>query len=338
MVIDQRGAIVSTDNTYVVDRFLVRLVNQTTQTFTAQQSSLASTTPPGFVNGLKYLFGGTAAAPGTNMVAGIVQKVEGLNCGDMKFGTADAKAILLSFWCKSSVTGTFGISFYNSAINRGFPTTYTISVANTWEYKTVAVPGDTSGTWLTTNGIGIQVSWDLGVGTGYSASATGAWQTGDIRGTTGTTKLCATTAGDFFLTGVKLELGTIATPFVPDDYQVSFAKCQRYFYKWVGNQTSDQVAVLSAYNTAGIWGKLIPFPVTMRAQPTSAYSAVGDFLMYNAASTPSYVPATIAISASKNGLLCNGGISQASAVFTAGQAISFQAGNSSAYLSADAEL
>jgi len=266
MVIDQRGVAVTTDNTYVVDRFLVRLVNQTTQTFTAQQASLASTTPPGFINSLKYLYGGTAAAPAATMVAGIIQKVEGLNCGDMKFGTADAKAILLSFWCKSSVTGTFGVCFFNSANSRSYPATYTISVANTWEYKTVAVPGDTSGTWLVTNGIGIQVSWDLGVGATYSGSATGAWQAADYRGVTSTTKLCATTAGDFFLTGVKLEVGSIATPFVPDDYQVSLGKCLRY-YQTV--QTLMMNGVTTAQAIMEYFSK-VPF----RATPTiSLYSA-----------------------------------------------------------------
>jgi len=268
MVIDQRFAIVSTDNTYVVDRFLVRLVNQTTQTFTSQQASLASTTPPGFINSLKYLFGGTAAAPAATMVAGIVQKVEGLNCGDMKFGTADAKAILLSFWCKSSVTGTFGVSFFNSANNRSFPATYTISVVNTWEYKTVAVPGDISGTWLVTNGIGIQVSWDLGVGATYSGSATGAWQAADYRGVTGTTKLCATTAGDFFLTGVKLELGSIATPFVPDDYEVSFAKCQRYYQTYID---APLCGVISGVSTAGRCHMVLP--VVMRTTPTAVMAS-----------------------------------------------------------------
>ena len=266
MVIDQRGAIITTDNTYVVDRFLVRLVNQTAQTFQAQQSSLASTTPSGFINGLKYLFGGTAAAPAATMVAGIVQKIEGLNCGDMKFGTADAKAILLSFWCKSSVTGTFGVCFFNSANNRSFPATYTISVVNTWEYKTVAVPGDTSGTWLVTNGIGLQVSWDLGVGSTYSGTATGAWQAADYRGVTSTTKLCATTAGDFFLTGVKLELGSIATPFVPDDYQVSLGKCQRYYRKII-YAASSWWGAGAAWGT-GNAGSGMTWSPTMRAAPT----------------------------------------------------------------------
>ena len=281
MVIDQRGAIITTDNTYVVDRFLVRLVNQTAQTFQAQQSSLASTTPSGFINGLKYLFGGTAAAPAATMVAGIVQKIEGLNCGDMKFGTADAKAILLSFWCKSSVTGTFGVCFFNSANNRSFPATYTISVVNTWEYKTVAVPGDNSGTLLVTNGIGLQVSWDLGVGSTYSGTATGAWQAADYRGVTSTTKLCATTAGDFFLTGVKLELGSIATPFAPDDYQVSLGKCYRY-YEQINTNASSGYGTAPVNNTIGYnngttaYGYL-QWSVVKRAIPTITYSSQNVF-------------------------------------------------------------
>jgi hypothetical protein len=203
----------------------------------------------------------------------------------MKFGTADAKAILLSFWCKSSVTGTFGVCFFNSANSRSYPATYTISVANTWEYKTVAVPGDTSGTWLVTNGIGIQVSWDLGVGSTYSGSATGAWQAADYRGVTGTTKLCATTAGDFFLTGVKLELGTIATPFVPDDYQVSLAKCYRYYYIINAEGNNSSLMVCEVENTTGASGGA-PFPTTMRAAPTMTPTSVNFYSVGSGTVTP----------------------------------------------------
>jgi hypothetical protein len=268
------------------------------------------------------------------MVAGIVQKVEGLNCGDMKFGTADAKAILLSFWCKSSVTGTFGVCFFNSANSRSYPATYTISVANTWEYKTVAVPGDTSGTWLVTNGIGIQVSWDLGVGSTYSGSATGAWQAADYRGVTGTTKLCATTAGDFFLTGVKLEVGSIATPFVPDDYQVSLGKCYRYGYLMTVGTANVMMGQGFYYNSTEVDFN-IKFPVTMRGTPTLVQVSGTNYWQIDVGGSDTFDGFTALFGANAKGgmIYTTSGVSG-----TTGVAGGIRCQNAAAYIFFDAEL
>jgi hypothetical protein len=164
------------------------------------------------------------------------QKIEGFNTADLAWGTSDAKAVTLSFWVKSNLTGTFGGSLRNSAENRGYPFNYTISTSNTWEYKTITISGDTTGTWLTDNSTGIGVCFSLGMGTTYSNTA-GAWATGNYASATGATNVMATLGNTFYITGVQLEVGTSATGFEYRQYQQELALCQRYYqtsFNWAG--------------------------------------------------------------------------------------------------------
>ena len=243
MAIDQRNAGASAlvgvaSPQYFVDRFGYQC--SVTSKMTAGQNYGGVTPPAGFV----YYLGAkvtTAYATGAGDYFSLQQKIEGLNCTDLNWGTANAKAVTLSFYVYSSVTGTFGGVFQNSAGNRSYPFTYTISVASTWELKTINVAGDTSGTWLTTSGIGMEIAWGLGVGSTYSGTA-GAWAAANYISATGATNIINTLNATFYVTGVKLEVGSIATPFVPDDYQVSLAKCQRYYEKSY-NQSAKPGAV-----------------------------------------------------------------------------------------------
>jgi hypothetical protein len=226
MRIDQRNAGASvtptTDGSYTLDRYQVSI--SAASKFSVQQSSTA---PTGFINSalITSLSAYSVPAGGYFMFN---QLIEGLNVADLGWGTANAKTVTLSFQVYSSLTGTFGGAFQNSAQNRAYPFSYTISTANTWTSISVTVAGDTSGTWLTTNGTGITVRFGLGVGTTYSTTA-GAWTAGQYFSSTGATSVVGTNGATFYITGVQLEVGSSATGFEYVDYGTQFAMCQRYY-------------------------------------------------------------------------------------------------------------
>jgi hypothetical protein len=230
MRIDQRnaGAAVTANTAYPVDRFTV--AHSTDGAFSAQQDSSA---PTGFVNSIKYT---TTTADGTltgTQRLGCVQRIEGTNIADLAWGTANAKTVTLSFWVRSSLTGTFGGTFKNSDNTRSYPFTYTISAADTWEYKTVTVAGDTSGTWLTTTGVGIRLEFGLGCGPDGSGTA-GAWASANLFSATGATSVIGTLNATWYITGVQLEVGSVATPFERRPYGTELALCQRYYELYDG--------------------------------------------------------------------------------------------------------
>jgi hypothetical protein len=271
MVIDQRNAgaaVTLSSDLYVVDRFSCRAM--TSLTSTAQQSSTA---PTGFSKSLLYTVGtGATAAAGDRNT--ITQAIEGFNTADLGWGAAGAATVTLSFWVRSSVTGTFGGALANGTLARSYPFTYTISVANTFEYKTITVAGDTSGTWATTNSAGIYVWFDMGCGATYLGTA-GAWAGADYRGATGDTKLVATTGATFYITGVQLEKGATATSFDYRDYGRELIMCQRYYYQFSSTGLSDYAYAYTPYSPATYLtlpntSASMPmyFPVTMRAAPT----------------------------------------------------------------------
>jgi hypothetical protein len=227
MVIDQRNAgasVTFNDETFPVDRFRGHCTQ--TSKLTAQRSSTA---PAGFSNSL-LLTSSSAYSVTSGDIFVLGQGIEGFNVGDLGWGTANAQTITLSFWVRSSLTGTFGGALRNSAGNRAYPFTYTISVANTFEYKTVTVVGDTSGTWLTDNGVGIRLVFSLGAGSTYSGTA-GAWAGSNFWSATGATSVVGTNGATFYITGVQLEKGSTATSFDYRPYGTELALCQRYFVK-----------------------------------------------------------------------------------------------------------
>jgi len=174
MRIDQRNAgasITPTNGQYSVDRWACYL-SQTSK-FSAQQNAASVTPPAGFTNYLGVTSLSAYSITSTDLFL-LNQNIEGLNVADLGWGTANAQTITLSFWVRSSLTGTFGGSLRNSALNRSYPFSYTITAANTWEKETITIAGDTSGTWLTTNGVGINLALGFGVGSTYSGTA-GSW-------------------------------------------------------------------------------------------------------------------------------------------------------------------
>ena len=271
MVIDQRnaGSVVTPANaSYTLDRWIC--FQTTASKFSVQQQT--SVVPTGF----------TYAAKITSLSAYTVlssdyytfqQKFEGYNIADLGWGTANAKTVTLSFWVYSSLTGTFGGSFFNAAGARSYPFTYTISSANTWEQKSVTIAGDTSGTWSTDNTASIILAFTLGVGSSNAGTA-GAWASAFYLGPTGATSVVGTNAATWYVTGVQLEKGSTATSFDYRPIGTEFALCQRYYYKISGNTQYARFGhgFCGAASTTNFYATVI-FPVSMRAAPTSVDTA-----------------------------------------------------------------
>jgi hypothetical protein len=234
MVIDQRNAgasVTPTNFSYTLDRF--QAVLSQASKFSVQQNAGAVTPPVGFNNylGVTSL---SAYTVGAAEVFRIQQQIEGFNTADLGWGTANAKTVTLSFQVYSSLTGTFGGAVSNSASNRSYPFSYSIPVANTWTTISVTIAGDTTGTWIgATNGVGINVKWSLGAGSTSSGTA-GAWAGADYSSATGATSVVGTNGATFYITGVQLEAGSVATPFERRDYGRELMMCQRYFTKTFG--------------------------------------------------------------------------------------------------------
>jgi hypothetical protein len=258
MRIDQRnaGASVSvTDGTYTVDRF--KYVGSSSR-ITAQRST--SSLPVGFDYAL--LLTSVGANTPSSEANGIWQVIEANNVSDLAYGTANAKTTTLSFWVRSSAAATYGGAIQNASLNRSYPFSYTINSTNTWEYKTIAITGDTSGTWNTTGTSGgLTVVFSSGASSGFKGTAN-TWAGADYRDATGTSNLQATNAATLSITGVQLEPGTVATPFERRSYGQELALAQRY-YQASGFMVNNAGSVYTNYF----------FKQPMRAVPTVTTSS-----------------------------------------------------------------
>jgi hypothetical protein len=276
MAIDQRNAGTSLTVTavyppaYSMDRFYV--YGSVTSKFTAQQNAGSVTPPTGFTNYLGCTsLSAYSVGSSDNFLFG--QYIEGFNVADLDFGKATAKTVTLSFWVRSSLTGTFGGSLVNSANNRSYVFSYTISSANTWEQKSITITGDITGTWLTNNGVGLALNFSIGSGSTFSTTA-GSWVTGNFLNVTGATSVVGTSGATFYITGVQLETGTTATDFENLQYGTQLSLCQRYYQKISGSINGgayQQFAIITYESATTAWG-VIPLKVTMRSQPTTTYS------------------------------------------------------------------
>jgi hypothetical protein len=297
MMIDQRnaGALITnpTNQQFLVDRWQY----ESTQTGKVNiQQNYGSVTPPaGFTNYLGVV-SNSAYSIGAGDIFDVRQVIEGLNVSDLGWGTANAATVTLSFKVYSSLTGIFGGVLKNSNQDRSYPFTYTVSSANTWTSVSVTIAGDTSGTWLTTNGAGIRVVFGLGVGSTYSGTA-GSWAGASYYSATGATSVVGTNGATFYITGVQLEAGTTATPFEQRLYGTELALCQRYYFYTADGRFSGYVAGGSDQAQ-----QLVIFPATMRAAPTvtlstSGYSGDNNVSTLSAGNT---TPQSFTITASKN--------------------------------------
>ena len=272
MRIDQRNAGASSTpagssgGTYTLDRW----VYQASQTgkFTVQQNAGSVTPPTGFSSYLG-LTSTSSYSVGTSDYFNIYQCIEANNIANLDFGKSTAKSITLSFWVRSSLTGTFGGSFRNGTGNRTYPFTYTISSANTWTYITITISGDTTGTWATDNTQGLYITWSLGVGSTYSGGTVNTWNAGNYQSPSSPTSVVGTSGATFYITGVQFEAGTVATPFEFRHYGTELALCQRY-YQVLSNGLPVSYMFGASSTVAVVYTGSLPVP--MRASPTLSNS------------------------------------------------------------------
>lgn len=312
MRIDQRNsgaAVTPTNAQYTVDRWAAALTQSAK--YNVQQDSSANTVA-GFTSSLKVTSLSAYSVTSSDLFM-VYQPIEGNNIADLRWGTANARPVTISFWVRSSLTGTFGGGLRNSAADRSYPFSYTISSADTWEQKIITVAGDTSGTWLTTNGVGVYVQFGLGVGSTYSGTA-GSWSGSNFISSTGATSVVGTNGATWYVTGVQLEVGSSATSFETRSIGTELQLCQRYYEKSFPLTTAPAVNIsvdpinmgAIAYASSAARTPMIFYKVTKRAVPTvtlyspSGYGGftVNNFAIYNpgnawAVFTPGSTVATV---------------------------------------------
>jgi hypothetical protein len=279
MTISQRNgtsSITPTDGQYTLDRWKAQL-SQASK-YTVQQDAGGVTAPAGF-NDYLGVTSSSAYSVLSSDVFFLVQPIEGFNTADLNWGTANAKTVTLSFWVRSSLTGTFGGSLRNSAGNRSYPFSYTITAANIWEQKSITIVGDTTGTWSIDSSTGISVSFSLGCGSTFTATG-GAWAAGNFVNATGATSVVGTNGATFYITGVQLEVGTQATSFEYRQYGTEFQLCQRYF-----QQLDAACTIFTRWNTGypNTGTGSFTLPITMRGTPTFSASGLTGKNIYNMA-------------------------------------------------------
>ena len=327
MVIDQRnaGAAVTANASYPVDRFVVAINSG------SQSVQRSTTVPAGFLNSLEWTVT-TGGAPSAATQNSIRQPIEGFNVSDLDFGLASAATVTLSFWVRSSVTGTFSGSVMNGAYNRSYVYTYTISSANTWEYKTITIAGDTSGTWAKDNTAGMRINFDTGSGSNFNGTA-GAWNAGEYYRASGANSIAGTTGATFYITGVQLEKGSTATSFDYRPYGTELQLCQRYFIQLLSG-TIKTIGIGFTYNTTEI-DATVSLPVTMRGTPTLTQVTGTNY--YILAGTPNKSFNGFTAVQSFSGNYINFYVTGLSGM-TGGQAGVLVSSDSSAYIGLAAEL
>jgi hypothetical protein len=296
MMIDQRNAgasvtVVSTGGaTYSVDRWFG--YGSQASKFTIQQNAGSVTPPTGYTN-----YVGVTSSASTSLGSSdqflLGQYIEGFNCADFGWGASGASTVTLSFWVRSSLTGTFGGVLTNDGYNRSYPFTYTISAANTWEQKSITIVGDTTGTWLKTNGTGIRVIYGLGVGSTLSGTA-GSWSGSTFVSATGATSVVGTNGATFYITGVQLEKGSTATSFDYRPYGTELQLAQRYYQVYSSSVGAGFVPLHRYLDSTNDYAGSFVFPVSMRATPTASIASVTSFhkpgIRYDSASASGVSP------------------------------------------------
>lgn len=267
MVISQRGTTFNNpgSNEYTLDRwhFFVSVSNK----INAAQSSVA---PPGFINSM-LVTSSSAYTIQANDYFQVGQGIEGLNISDLAWGTANAKTITISFWVRSSITGTFACLLINHDATMNYPFNYTISSADTWTYVTQTIPGPTSGTFLTNTSIGTELRFSFGVGSSTATGTAGVWSS-NYWAPGSTTSFMGTNGATWYMTGCQFEVGTAATNFDVRSYGTELMLCQRYYYQYAGtageggDASQEWMYPLNRDNTYR--RTTIRHPVTMRSIPT----------------------------------------------------------------------
>ena len=279
----------------------------------------------------------TTSTPSTDDVYKVAQRIEGVNVRHLHFGTSSAKTITLSFLTKSSVTGTHGGSLMNSAQNRAYPFTYTISSANTWEQKSITIPGDTGGTWVTNTGIGLELNFDMGTAESNYRRPAGSWYAGRAEGADGAVQLITQSSANWYVTKVQLEIGDTATSFEHLTYPEELARCQRYYYMHARGANKN-IGQATVYQDNNLFVQL-QFPVTMRAAPSrDVASGGGYFTVYTNGSNDGFNTFSSSWNSTTTGTGLNAYSSDGVSGRSAGHSAMIITSNADAYLGFVAEL
>lgn len=262
MRIFQRNTAASTHAKYSVDRWALGI--DTTGSVSLTQSQIG---PTGFTDSLILDVVTADTSLATAEYVQVYQIIEGNNISDLGWGAAGAKSVTISFWVYSSVTGIFCVGLRSSNVDLSYVAEYTVNAIDTWEYKTVTIPGPTTGTWNTDHTIGAYLTFVMANGTTYQTTAN-AWNAGNFHGTTNQVNLLASATNNFRITGVQFEEGTVATPFERQIYSAQLAQCQRYYYRATAAGSSRVIG--NGYVTSSTIADFItPYPVTMRSEPSA---------------------------------------------------------------------
>jgi hypothetical protein len=335
MQVAQRGTSgsPSSGGSYGIDRFMFFAAGGGDYTNSQSTGHVAET---GFNTVLKVEVTTADTSIGSGDYYGFSQRIEAQNVQHLQYGTANAKTLTLSFWVKATKTGTQTIWVNKpDATSYHFISEYTINTSDTWEYKTLTIPALTAsgGSINDDNGIGLQVGWILKYGSVYQGTAD-TWTTDSIFTTTNAVNNMDTVGNTFYLTGVQLEVGSVATPFEHRSYGEELAACQRYLYRIDAHPTNRIPIGIASTSDGDDIQVVMGLPCNMREQVPSATSS-GLVAAYNGGDdTGGSLNSVYAMGAS---LYLN--YDSTSSPFTAGDAVylGLQAGGSN-YLEIDAEL
>ena len=265
MTVSQRNG--TTDTTvasgaiYTIDRW--KLGGSQSSKLSVQQSTVA---PTGFKNSAKITVQ-SAVSIGNGDYFGLCTDLEGQDVAHLSFGSASAQQVTLSFWVRSSLTGTFGFALREQCAgsSRSYATNYAISSADTWEKKTITISGDESGTWSTDNTAGLGFWFDLGSGSDFHGSAN-TWEGANDNTTSGTVSVIGTGSATWYISGVQLELGSVATDFEHRTYGEELYLCQRYYESTPALDAATSARQQICFGSGALQG--LHFDVRKRAVPT----------------------------------------------------------------------
>jgi hypothetical protein len=264
------SASVSTDGYSTVDRFVTRIRGGAVYTI-----SRSTDTPSGQGFGYSLKFDNTTAdaSPATNDFTLLEQRMEGQNLQHLLKGTSSAKALTLSFWIKSNVTGTFIARLNDLDNTRSISQAYTIDTASTWEKKIITFDADQTGTLDNDNNGSLWLQLWFSAGPDFTSTDT-------TRIAAGISNLSSSTSNELYITGIQLEIGEAATDFQFEPYDTVLRKCERYFLQYGGNSSYNWICIGSNVTSTTFDG-VMHFPTTMRVDPT--LSTVGNWNVYDGA-------------------------------------------------------
>jgi hypothetical protein len=259
-------ASITTGGYKTLDRF--EMAMDSVGTWTMSQST-DTPTGQGFANSLKLDCTTADAAPAAGDYLIIIQKFEGQNLQYLKKGTASALSLTASFWVKSTKTGTFICEIFDNDNSRQISASYTVNVTNTWEFKTITFPGDTTGTLNNDNGTSLTLRFWLVAGSTYSSGTLAtSWASNvNANAAVGQVNIADSTSNDWYITGVQLEAGTTASDFEFLPVDVNLGRCQRYYHRINPNGTGGSIGSAAYYTSASVFVSL-NFPTSMRTSPS----------------------------------------------------------------------